>query len=545
MGQHQTTQVTSPTSNRPKKIPHSSESDTKHNNNRETRTKLSLIDIQKCFSLSEGTSFISTQARNFLPSSMNQYSILNLAANEKLVQILSQRILQELAKNEQTQDTNNTATQEITTSMLEQKLEQCKEHAKERVFSLLESDDVSRMEESRAFACFLGLMIGDAMGSPLEFSPCRFPQNITHEKQMLVEKAWKNDPEFFELTSMSDKHVWTKPNYNRFELKPGQYTDDSSMALCVLDTFVTKVLDEIYLKECQKDLPPSDIDFDFNGRDMRLRFLNWWYFGYNNAFGKDETHTGAGSSCGLGGNIKQSLVEFMKNPSSEVTLAGDLTTSGNGSIMRNAPIPIVCLKHLSNNNSTETLEKVMKMAYKQSKTTHQGEEAAELCRLLTLIVVKAVKADASLSPLQVKQQIFDSLHDGEFVSTLPSVNCLVRSQVENNDVASRNWNWLDVNYTFCKDRIQRDPGYCGSYAMDAMAMALHNIYYTDNFVDAILLTTNMRGDSDSVGAVVGQIAGAIYGLRQTPRQWLETILQWDYNRDILLRLSIIYSHDLS
>ncbi|KAG2391992.1 hypothetical protein C9374_013477 [Naegleria lovaniensis] len=507
-----------------------------NNNNHETRTKLSPSDIQKCLSLSEGTTFISQQARNFLPNSMNQYSILNLDHNEKLSKILEMKILQEM--------NNPQDHTEITRSILEQKLEQCKKQAKERVFALFEpQENGSRIEESRAFACFLGLMIGDAMGSPFEFSACRFPRHVLHENDMLVDKAWKNDPEFFELTSMSDVKVWTNPNYNRFGLKPGQYTDDSSMALCVLDTFVTKVLDEIYERACQKDESLLEFDFDFKGQDMRLRFLNWWYFGYNNAFGKDETNPGAGSSCGLGGNIKQSLLEFMKNSNNEVTLAGDSNTSGNGSLMRNSPVAVVCFKYISS-HSTEPLEKVMKMAYKHSKTTHQGEEAAELCRLLTFIVVKAVKAEVTHSPQQVKQQIFDSLRDGEFVSTLPSVNCLVKSQVENNDATGRNWNWLDVNYKFCEDRVQKDPGYCGSYAMDAMAMALHNIYYTDNFTDAILLTANMRGDSDSVAAVVGQIAGAIYGLQQIPREWIETILQWDYNNDILLRLSMIYFHDI-
>ena len=38
------------------------------------------------------------------------------------------------------------------------------------------------------------------------------------------------------------------------------------------------------------------------------------------------------------------------------------------------------------------------------------------------------------------------------------------------------------------------------------------IYYTNTFEDAIIKVVNLRGDSDSVGAVVGQIAGAYYGL---------------------------------
>ena len=37
-------------------------------------------------------------------------------------------------------------------------------------------------------------------------------------------------------------------------------------------------------------------NFEFNGIDLRSRFLLWWHFGYNNTSG-DRT------SFGLGGNI--------------------------------------------------------------------------------------------------------------------------------------------------------------------------------------------------------------------------------------------------
>lgn len=48
--------------------------------------------------------------------------------------------------------------------------------------------------------------------------------------------------------------------------------------------------------------------------------------------------------------------------------------------------------------------------------------------------------------------------------------------------------------------------------MDALSMALHISYHTDNFYDAVLWAVNMGGDSDTVGAIVGQITGAMYGL---------------------------------
>jgi len=48
--------------------------------------------------------------------------------------------------------------------------------------------------------------------------------------------------------------------------------------------------------------------------------------------------------------------------------------------------------------------------------------------------------------------------------------------------------------------------------MDALSMALHTVWHTNNFKEVALLNANMGGDSDTVGAIAGQIAGAMYGI---------------------------------
>ena len=43
-------------------------------------------------------------------------------------------------------------------------------------------------------------------------------------------------------------------------------------------------------------------------------------------------------------------------------------------------------------------------------------------------------------------------------------------------------------------------------------MALHCFYNTADYKSCLLLAANKRGDSDTVCAIVGQLAGALYGL---------------------------------
>jgi ADP-ribosyl-[dinitrogen reductase] hydrolase len=74
----------------------------------------------------------------------------------------------------------------------------------------------------------------------------------------------------------------------------------------------------------------------------------------------------------------------------------------------------------------------------QSITTHQGEEAAELCELMTFIIVHAINSESGSVDAQsfLDQTVTTAL----FTSREPSVNALINSQQEGSD-PNRNWNW--------------------------------------------------------------------------------------------------------
>lgn len=48
--------------------------------------------------------------------------------------------------------------------------------------------------------------------------------------------------------------------------------------------------------------------------------------------------------------------------------------------------------------------------------------------------------------------------------------------------------------------------------MDALAMALHTVYFSNSFLEVAVTNADMGGDCDTVGSIAGQIAGSMYGL---------------------------------
>lgn len=328
----------------------------------------------------------------------------------------------------------------------------------------------------RSLGCVLGNIVGDALGAPLEFSSLRYG--------------------VIELRGLCHEEVWKTGEYNRFNLKPGQWTDDGAMALCIMDSLL-----------CSNG---------FDAYDVRQRFHAWNVHGYNNAFGRDP-HKQSRHSVGLGGNISQSMGEWVEKGTAATT-AGDRFTSGNGSVMRNGPIPVWF---------RNDVEAGMDAASRQSRTTHGGDEASELCRLLTFVCTGFINGSG--------RELLDDLSG--FTSTSYAVTCLAKAQCEeaheqNSDpifggLDRRRWDWKSPNHRYCKDRAAESPGYIGSYAMDNVSMALHCVYFTKNFSEATLKVANLRGDADSVCAVVGQLAGALYGASSIPMEWLAKVNEWD------------------
>nr|WP_268951404.1 ADP-ribosylglycohydrolase family protein [Saccharopolyspora aridisoli] len=58
---------------------------------------------------------------------------------------------------------------------------------------------------------------------------------------------------------------------------------------------------------------------------------------------------------------------------------------------------------------------------------------------------------------------------------------------------------------------------------EALAIGLYAVLATDDLREALLLSVNHSGDSDSTGMVCGNIGGALYGARAVPADWLGTL----------------------
>lgn len=184
----------------------------------------------------------------------------------------------------------------------------------------------------RVRGCLLGLAVGDAVGTTLEFKP-----RDSYEA----------------LTDM----VGGGP----FGLEAGQWTDDTSMAMCLASSLV----------ECRGVDPV----------DQLRRYCAWWREGYWSA---------TGECFDIGSTVASALIRFEETGRPDAG-SEDPWSAGNGCIMRLAPIPIFYRRDIA---------AAERHAAESARTTHGAPQCLDASRLFARILVRALGgADARASVL--------------------------------------------------------------------------------------------------------------------------------------------------
>ncbi|MEG4815185.1 ADP-ribosylglycohydrolase family protein [Microcoleus sp. K5-D4] len=274
----------------------------------------------------------------------------------------------------------------------------------------------------------LGLAVGDALGTTLEF--CR-PGTFTPINDMV--------------------------GGGPFRLQPGEWTDDTSMALCLAESLIEKQgFDPVHQLET---------------------YVRWWR----------EGHLSSTGECfDIGNTVQQALWKFedTRKPYCGFT---DAQTAGNGSIMRLAPVPLFYA-----NNPLEVIEK----SGQSSRTTHGAATCVDACRYFGALIAGAVNGVAK-----------DVLLSERYcpISGYWAANPLV---AEIDEIAAGSF------------KRRQPPEIKGTgYVVKSLEAALWAFYNSSSFAEGCLLAVNLGDDADTTGAVYGQLAGAFYGESGISEKW--------------------------
>lgn len=259
------------------------------------------------------------------------------------------------------------------------------------------------MNRNKEKGMLWGLIVGDAFGSPIQFTS-------------------------------KDGHPWITemepcPVFN---LPAGYWTDDSSMALCVMDSFVRKG--------------------GYDLADIGQTFVRWLYEGHlSSKDGQAFDVGGATYSAGLA--LRHGLL-----------VNGTEESQGNGSIMRFAPSYLIA------------------RALKRPEILHEVSDLTHASARVRAVVDR-----------------FAAVLDEHMAGKRTTARSEFKTREEVNN---------------------------SGWAVSTLEAALWAFNTTASFEEGLIAAVNLGGDSDTIGAVFGQIAGAYYGFEAIPDRWVKAIKTW-------------------
>ena len=293
---------------------------------------------------------------------------------------------------------------------------------------------------NRQRGAMIGLAVGDAFGAPFKF---------------------ELPGDFAEITGFRGG--------GPHQLLPGEWTDDTGMALALAESLVKA-------------------GWDLN--DQARRYVAWW---------RAENYTVRGRHVYVGITTRQALGRFEETDDARTSGDRSEQSSGNASIMRLAPVPIRYASWFP-----DRLEELLQLCIDSSLPTHASPLCLSSCAYLGLVLaglIHGVRREEVLAP------------DWDLLARARKVFPL-HPEVE--DVARGSFRRL------------KPPQIVGSgYVVKSLEAALWAFYDSADFRQAVLRAVNLGDDTDTTGAVCGQLAGAGWGESGIPAEWRQGLQRFD------------------
>ena len=90
---------------------------------------------------------------------------------------------------------------------------------------------------------------------------------------------------------------------------------------------------------------------------------------------------------------------------------------------------------------------------------------------------------------------------------------------------NRIWQMIDHSIKFRPEYYERRGKKSGGYVVETMSAVFYAFMETETFEECLIMTANMGGDTDTISALAGGLAGAFYGLEAIPARWLNGLNQ--------------------
>lgn len=249
----------------------------------------------------------------------------------------------------------------------------------------------------------------------------------------------------------------------------GTWSDDSSMTLCALESLI----------QCK----------GFDGADMMGRFARWAEEGYM---------TAAGHAFGIGRTTDAAICRFLDDEDFPVYGGTGEKDNGNGSLMR--MLPVVLFNYFCKPDETDVQK--LERVYRASQLTHAHGRSLVACGIYAFVAEALLNVSARSSVL----------------AGMKKAAACYREHVEFSHFARL----FSGDFPALPVEAIRSSG----YVVDTLEAALWCLLNSDTYRRCVLKAVNLGGDTDTIAAIAGGLAGILYGEAALPDAWLAKLAKY-------------------
>ena len=279
--------------------------------------------------------------------------------------------------------------------------------------------------------------------------------------------------EFCQRDVLDQNPVTDMIGFGTYDLPAGTWSDDTSMSLCALESLSKGIL-------------------SYN--DIMFNFGKWYY---------NEEFTADGEVFDIGNTCLSAIYNYIDLglPVSKCGIKNE-RSNGNGSLMRIHPFVLYAFYNGVNNSD------FTRMIIKASSLTHAHFISIDGC----VIYAHVLRA---LLENQSTKSIYRGLNAASCDDIYYHPNTYYKRLLEQ-----------DIG------KINREDIKSTGYVVDSLEAAIWCLLTTNSYKECVLKAVNLGGDTDTIAAIAGSLAGALYGFDSIPEDWLNTLKRKDYIGDL-------------
>lgn len=300
--------------------------------------------------------------------------------------------------------------------------------------------------------------------------------------------------EFASREEVDANPVEDMEGFGTYPYPAGTWSDDTSMSVAALDS-----------------LAKGEIDWD----EIMCNFGKWL---------QDGDYTPSGETFDAGRTCVKAIVNYFANNTKAIESGGtDEYSNGNGSLMRIHPFSLFL--YTKGNFDLQII-------HNASALTHAHKRSQMACGIYSFVLWELLKSPSKVAVVRGLSKAKRFYHEWDEMKSYYKM--LFRR------IGLTELHFEDPD-TF--ERAKRDEIKSSGYVVDTIEAAIWCLMNTHSYKECVLTAVNLGDDTDTIAAIAGGLAGALYGYEAIPQEWRNTLIKRDYIEEMCERANETWSKE--